>query len=91
MVLSSRAYSLSASSANGLNTFSHTPVSAQRLKAGVNGFPRAKPLRQIPPRYPGPVTVQHGFDKQAIVFGGDANRLFSSGQQRLNPFPLIVS
>jgi len=58
---------------------------------GVNGFPRTKTLRQIAPRYSRPVTIKHGFNEQAIVFGGDANRLLSSGQQPLNPFPLIIS
>ncbi len=42
-------------------------------------------------RYPRSVTVKHGFHQQAMVSGGHANRLFSSGQPHLNPFPLIVS
>src|SRR5712671_4049569 len=78
------AYSLSASLASISNTFFHTPLLAQRERRVciLIGSP--------PPRDAGPITVDHRFYKQPIVLGRYPHMPFPSGQNILDPVPLIV-
>jgi hypothetical protein len=50
-----------------------------------------EPLRQIAPWHPGTITIQHRLDEQPIVRRGHSDRAVASGQQVLDPFPLIVT
>ena len=51
----------------------------------------AEAFRQVPPRDAGPITVDHRLYKQPIVLGRYPNMPFTSGQNILDPVPLIVS
>ena len=46
----------------------------------VDLYPVAKPLRQLAPRHPGTIAVQHRLDEQPIVRGGHSDRTFAPGQ-----------
>ncbi len=48
--------------------------------AAVNVLPVAKPLRQIPPWNTHPIPVKKRFDKQSVILGGCAHRVFSARQ-----------
>src|SRR5436190_9059461 len=50
----------------------------------------AKAFRQVPPRDAGPITVNHRLHKQPIVLGCYPDMPFTSGQNILDPVPLIV-
>jgi hypothetical protein len=50
----------------------------------------AKAFGQIPPRDAGPITVDHRLYKQPIVLGRYPHMPFMSGQNILDPVPLIV-
>jgi hypothetical protein len=50
-----------------------------------------EPLRQIAPWHPGTITIVHGLDEQPIVRRGHPDRTLASGQQVLDPFPLILA
>ncbi len=50
----------------------------------------AKAFGQVPPRDAGPITVDHRLYKQPIVLGGYTHMPFTSGQNILDPVPLIV-
>jgi hypothetical protein len=39
-----------------------------------------EPLRQIAPRHPGAITIEHGLDEQPIVRRGHSDRAFAPGQ-----------
>ena len=67
------------------------PLFSPATQAGMNGFPRAKPFRQIPPRYPGPVAVKNGINEKPTVFGSDTDRVFPTRQHILDPIPLVVA
>src|ERR1700722_6392531 len=53
--------------------------------------PVTEPLRQIAPRHPGTITIEHGLAEQPIFRRGPPRRTFTSGQQVLDPLPLIVT
>ena len=57
----------------------------------VDLYPVTEPLRQIAPRHPGTITIEHGLDEQPIVGRGHPDRAFTSGQQVFDPLPLIVT
>ena len=57
----------------------------------VDLYPVAEPLRQIAPRHPGTITVQHRLHEPPIVRRGHPDRAFASRQQVLDPVPLIVA
>jgi hypothetical protein len=42
--------------------------------------PVAKPLRQIAPRHPGPVVVQHGLDEPLAILRRDTDSALTSRQ-----------
>src|SRR5471032_1866019 len=50
----------------------------------------AKAFWQVSPRDAGPITVDHRLYKQPIVFGRYPHMPFTSGQNILDPVPLIV-
>src|ERR1700686_5105896 len=84
------AYSLSASLASISNSFFQTPLLAQRDKR-VYLDRVATAFGQVPLRDDaGPIAVNHGFDKQPIVLGCYPHMPFTSGQNILDPVPLIV-
>src|ERR1700722_9395834 len=50
-----------------------------------------EPLRQIAPRHPGTITIEHRLHEQPIVRRGHPDRAFAPGQQALDSFPLVVA
>jgi hypothetical protein len=50
-----------------------------------------EPLRQIAPRHPGKITIEHSLHEQPIVRCGHSDRAFAPGQQALDSFPLVVA
>jgi hypothetical protein len=56
----------------------------------VNLSSVAEPLRQVAPRHPGTITIQHRVHEQPVIRRGDTDRAFASRQQVLDPFPLVV-
>jgi hypothetical protein len=68
----------------------HTSLSPA-AEAPVHVLPVTEPLRQIAPRHPCPITIEHGLDEQPIVRRGNPDRAFPSGQQALDSFPLVVA
>jgi hypothetical protein len=50
-----------------------------------------EPLRQIAPRHPRTITIEHRLHEQPIVRRGHPDRPFPPGQQVLDPFPLVVA
>jgi len=51
----------------------------------------SEPLRQVSPRNPGAVPVSHRFDEQPVILGRPANMPLASGQEILDPVPLVVT
>ena len=74
----------------GKHPFPHAGLVPAR-KPHVRGVPVPEFRRQIAPRSARPKHPQHGVDEQPIVPCGDAPITGFSGQQRLNPFPLVMS
>jgi hypothetical protein len=64
---------------------------APACMAGVDDPDISEPLRQISPRYPSPVPVQHRLDKQSIISRCHADSLFTPWQQMLDLFPLVIA
>jgi len=60
-------------------------------EAGVDLDPAAEALGQIAPRDTGAEAVEHGLDKQPVIFGGHAYMADPPRQQILDPLPLIIS
>ena len=89
-MLSIMAYSLSASLASISNSFFHTPLLAQREKRVCILIGSPKRSGKIPPGDAGPITVNHRLYKQPIVLGRYPHMPFTSGQNILDPVPLIV-
>ena len=54
-------------------------------------LPPAQAFRQVAPGNTGAVTIQHRFDEQAVIGGGDPDRTFPARQQVLDPVPLVVA
>ena len=59
-------------------------------ETGMNFAIMPKALWQIPPGHPGPIAIQHGFDKQAVVRSGHAHLALRTGQEILNASPLVI-
>jgi hypothetical protein len=59
-------------------------------EAAVHVLAVAEALRQIAPGDPGAIAVEDGFDEQAVVRGGHANKARPARQQVPDPFPLII-
>jgi hypothetical protein len=53
--------------------------------------PVAKPLRQIAPRHPGPVAVQHRLDEPPIILRRHTDSALTSRQQVSDTIPLVVA
>src|SRR6202046_1968137 len=68
----------------------HTSLSPA-AEASVHVLPVTEPLRQIAPRHPGPITIEHGRDNLPIVVRGHPDRAFAPGHQVFDPFPLVVA
>ena len=66
------------------------PARRPAAEPGMDRFPETKALGQVPPRNAGPVAVQHGFDKQSVVFRGHPDLAFAARQQALDPLPLLI-
>jgi hypothetical protein len=60
-------------------------------EAGLHLDPAAEALGQIAPRDTGAEAVEHGLDKQPVIFGGHAYMADPPRQQILDPLPLIIS
>jgi hypothetical protein len=67
------------------------PALCPSTEASVNDAKIAKSCWQVSPGNACPVTVQHGFDKQPIVFCGYAHIPFASWQQVFDSFPLVIA
>ena len=53
--------------------------------------PVAKPLRQIAPRHPSPVAVQHRLDEPPIILSRHTDSALTSRQQVSDTIPLVVA
>src|ERR1700687_4639900 len=84
------AYSLSASLASISNSFFHTPLLAQRAKRACILIGSPKRSANSRQGDAGPITVDHRLYKQPIVLGRYPHMPFTSGQNILDPVPLIV-
>src|SRR4051812_17704204 len=60
-------------------------------EAAMDVLPLAKAFRQIAPGDAGPVAVDNGFHKQAIIRRGHANPTVPAGQLVLDPIPLVIA
>src|SRR3712207_5789927 len=58
---------------------------------GVDLLTVAEPLWQIPPGNAGAVSIEHGLDKQPVVLGRHPDMLLATGQEVLDPFPLVIT
>jgi hypothetical protein len=57
----------------------------------MNNLEPSKALRQIPPRYPCPISVENGFNKQTVILRGYANMTSLPRHQMLDSDPLIIT
>jgi hypothetical protein len=57
----------------------------------VDLCPVAEPLRQIAPRHPSTVPIEHGVHEQTIVCRCYSDRAFAPRQQVPDPLPLVVA
>lgn len=90
MVLSIIAYSLSASCAKWLKRLAQTPVTAEAAKTPMDIFPIAKARGHIPPGKPGPVPIQHRFNKQPVVLSRHPCTAYPPRQFILDPLSLVI-
>ena len=60
-------------------------------EALVDDFPISETLWKITPWNAGSISVQNGFDEQAIIRRRAADIAFAAGQKILDPVPLIVT
>src|SRR4051812_30584095 len=60
-------------------------------EASLHLDPIPKTLRQITPGNPGPIAVEHSFDKHPVVPRRHTNRSRTAGQKVSDPLPLIVT
>src|SRR4051812_5153134 len=60
-------------------------------EASLHLDPIPKTLRQVTPRDPGPIAVEHSLDKQPIVPRCHTNRPLTARQKVSDPLPLIVT
>jgi hypothetical protein len=67
------------------------PAFGPAAEATVGVFPIAEPLRRVAPNDPGAGSIENGLDKPTVVAGGCADISWLSGQQVLDPLPLIVA
>jgi hypothetical protein len=58
--------------------------------AGMDNAEIAETFWQVPPRNTCAVTIQHGFNKQAIILGRAPHMSFPARQPILEPLPLVV-
>ena len=60
-------------------------------EALVGILPITEALRKVAPRYPRPIAIKNGLDKEPVVRRGSANVAVTAGKKILDPVPLIVS
>ena len=72
------------------NAFDNTALrpSAEAL---VHDLPVAETGREITPWYPRSISVKNRLDKQPVVRRSAADMTFTTRQEILDPFPLVVS
>ena len=64
--------------------------SGPTTEPGMHHTEIAKAFRQIPPRYPGSIAIQHRLNKQSIIAGRTSYRTLPPWQHPFDPLPLIV-
>jgi hypothetical protein len=72
------------------NTFKNASLSPS-AEALVNDLPITEALGQITPRNASSKSIQHRFDKQAIIGRGATDVPFAPREKILDPIPLVVA
>src|SRR5260370_16583706 len=67
------------------------PALCPSAEALMNDFPITETFREITPRNSGSISVENGFDEQAIVCRSAPHMAFPPGKKILDPFPLIIA
>jgi hypothetical protein len=60
-------------------------------EASLHLDPIPKTLRQVTPGNPGPIAVEHSFDKHPVVPRRHTNRPLTARQKVSDPLPLIIT
>jgi len=60
-------------------------------EACVHLLPITEPFRQVSPRDASSIAIQHRLYKQPVVVCGYADASFTSGEQVLDPVPLVIT
>ena len=67
------------------------PASGPPAESRMHHAKVAEAFRQIAPRYPRAIAIQHSLHEQPVVPRRSAHEAFTPRQQPLDPIPLIVS
>ena len=69
--------------------FPYAP-SGPTAKPGMHHTKITKSFRQVTPRNPGSIAIQYRFHEPSVIFRRTTYRTLPSGQQTLDPLPLVV-
>jgi hypothetical protein len=72
------------------NTFKNAGLGPS-AEALIDDLPITEALGEVTPGKARSKSVQHSFDKQAIIGRGAAHMAFAPGQKILDPLPLVVA